>query len=363
MQPTSETSDSSTPTGPYTPGPYSPPTSAAPWPSPYQQPAPPPSVYPPPPEAYQQPGGPAAPGMYPPPPAWYQPGQVGAYPYPPQSPYPPYPPYAQYPYPPAPYPPYPPQAAYPQQWAGQAAQWPTAAQPVARRGMSPALSIILKLASALVSFWLYALIWGWQFGLGVMVMLFVHEMGHYIVIRAKGMPAGLPTFIPLFGAFVTLRQMPKNVRDEAEIGIAGPIAGAFVGAAFLVIYAFTGLGVLIPLAYFSFWLNLLNLIPVSPLDGSRVTSAITKWIWPIGLVALGVGAWFTQNFVLALLFGVGIFQMISRFRANEKTPYYAISGGSRILVTLMYFGLIAALALLCYILQPMLAQSGFAFGL
>jgi Zn-dependent protease len=108
---------------------------------------------------------------------------------------------------------------------------------------------------------------------------------------------------------------------------------------------------------------LLNLIPVAPLDGSRVTSAITKWIWPIGLVALGAGAWFTQNIVLLLLFGVGIFQMISRFRANEKTPYYAISTGSRILVTLMYFGLIAALALACYVLQPIAAQMGWAFGL
>jgi Zn-dependent protease len=224
--------------------------------------------------------------------------------------------------------------------------------------MPPALSLILKLASALISFWLYALIWGWQFALGVMAMLFIHEMGHYIVIRAKGLPAGLPTFIPLIGAFVTLRQMPKNVRDEAEIGIAGPIAGAIVGAAFLLIYAFTQLDVLIPLAYFSFWLNLLNLIPVAPLDGSRVTSAITKWIWPIGLVALGVGAWFTQNFVLLLLFGVGIFQMISRFRANEKTPYYAISTGSRILVTLMYFGLIAALALACYELLPIASHLG-----
>jgi Zn-dependent protease len=227
--------------------------------------------------------------------------------------------------------------------------------------MSPALSLFLKLALALLSFWLYALIWGWQFGLGVMAMLFIHEMGHYIVIRAKGLPAGLPTFIPLFGAFVTLRQMPKNVRDEAEIGIAGPIAGAFAGAAFLVIYAFTRLDVLIPLAYFSFWLNLFNLIPVAPLDGSRVTSAISKWIWPIGLIALGAGAWFTQNFILVALFVLGIFQMISRFRANEQTPYYAISTGSRIMVTLMYFGLIVALALACYGLQPYLM--GWSIGL
>jgi Zn-dependent protease len=215
--------------------------------------------------------------------------------------------------------------------------------------------------SVLVSFGSYWLFWGWQFGLGIIAMLFVHEMGHFVVIRAKGLPANLPIFIPLLGAFVSMRQMPKNVRDEAEIGIAGPLAGTVGGVVFLLIYAQTHLEIMLPLAYFSFYLNLLNLIPVSPLDGGRVTSAISKWIWPFGLAGMAIGAWYTHSILLIALCVVGVFQMIERFRVSENTPYYAISTGARVYITFMYFVLAAALAFASFVLQPLILQAGWPF--
>src|SRR5262245_13156155 len=144
---------------------------------------------------------------------------------------------------------------------------------------------LIPFGSALLSIGAYAwLFGGWQVGAGIVVLLFIHEMGHFLLIRAKGLPASLPVFIPLVGAYVALRRMPHDARDEAEIAIAGPVAGALAGAACYALFLQTGLHLFLLLAYFSFLINLLNLIPVSPLDGGRIVGAISRWIWPLALV-------------------------------------------------------------------------------
>jgi Zn-dependent protease len=194
-----------------------------------------------------------------------------------------------------------------------------------------------------------------------MALLLVHEMGHYVVIRAKGLPAGLPIFIPLVGAFVTMRRAPQSVRGEAEIALAGPIAGTVGGVICLLAYWQTGLPVLLPLAYFSFYINLLNLIPVGPLDGARVTAAISKWIWPLGLLGVALGAWYTHDVLLIVLGAVGAFQLITRFGEAGKSSYYDISLGARIYVTLLYFGLAAVLAYATFTIQPLMQARGGLF--
>ncbi len=224
------------------------------------------------------------------------------------------------------------------------------------------VKFLLPALSVIVSFGVYAAIFGWQFGLGIIVLLFIHEMGHYVVIRAKGLPAGLPVFIPLLGAYVAMRKMPHNVRDEAEIGIAGPIAGGLAGLLCLGLYFQTALPVLVPLAYFSFLINLINLAPVAPLDGARVTAAISRWFWPVGLLLLAVGIYYTQNIFLILIGVIGLFQMIARFRESPaQRAYYAVSAWTRVYVTALYFGLIAALALALVFTQHLLPMSGLVY--
>ncbi|HLY30665.1 MAG TPA: site-2 protease family protein [Ktedonobacterales bacterium] len=218
---------------------------------------------------------------------------------------------------------------------------------------------LLPLLSAAVSFALYTALFGWQFALGIIALLFVHEMGHFVVIRAKGMPASLPVFIPLLGAYVAMQRMPHNVRDEAEIGIAGPLTGALGGLACLGIYFETHLPIMVPLAYFSFLINLLNLVPVAPLDGARVTAAISRWFWPIGLIMLAVGVYYTQSIFLVLIGLIGFFQMIERFRASPaQRAYYAVSPLVRVYITTLYFGLIASLALALFFSQSLLPATG-----
>ena len=149
------------------------------------------------------------------------------------------------------------------------------------RALGRYLIFIGSAALSVVAFWLWTD--SWLLGVGIVALLFVHEMGHFIVIRAKGLPASLPVFIPLLGAYVTMRQAPRNVRDEAEIALAGPIAGGLAGLGCLALYQVTGERALITLAYLTFFINLLNLVPISPLDGGRVVGAISRWLWPIGM--------------------------------------------------------------------------------
>ncbi len=208
--------------------------------------------------------------------------------------------------------------------------------------------------SILISLAIYAAIWGWQFALGIIFLLFLHEMGHVIVLRAKGVPASAPIFIPLMGAFVAMKGMPRNAKDEAEIGIAGPILGT-VAALLCLVPFFTGsrIGLWPALAYFGFFINLFNLIPVTPLDGGRIVGAISRKAWIVGLLLLGgvflydltVRHYF--NLFLVLILVLSTSQVYQQFKqGNQAGSYYQVPLGTRIGIGVAYFGLAAFLVVM-----------------
>ncbi len=221
----------------------------------------------------------------------------------------------------------------------------------------PLLAPLLKFGwlgfSALFSVAVYSLIFGWQFAVGLVLLLFVHEMGHAIVMKLKGIPIGGMIFIPLLGAAVIMKQMPKNAKDEAEVGIAGPIAGAIAAMVCLTLAREYPDMVWAPLAYFGFFINLFNLIPIVPFDGGRVLGAIDRRIWIIGfigLVAFQIWSWVNGNHSLFLLLFVilAATQLWTR-RSVPNTPearaYYDVPIAERIVLGLAYFGLAAVLVL------------------
>src|SRR5207237_2339700 len=109
--------------------------------------------------------------------------------------------------------------------------------------------------TALISIAVYSLIFGWPFAIGLVALLFIHEMGHAVVMKLKGIPVGGMIFIPLLGAAVFMRRMPKNAKDEAEVGIAGPIAGAIAASVCLFLALQSPVrSVWAPLAYFGFFM-------------------------------------------------------------------------------------------------------------
>jgi Zn-dependent protease len=209
--------------------------------------------------------------------------------------------------------------------------------------------------SALFSVVVYSFIFGWPFAIGLVALLFIHEMGHALVMKLKGIPVGGMIFIPMLGAAVTMKQMPQNARDEAEVGIAGPIAGAIASSICLAIAETTPHipTFWAPLAYFGFFMNLFNLIPIVPFDGGRVLAAIDRRIWIVGflgLLAFQIWSWINGNYSIWLLFF--IFMAATQLWSRGSTPntaeakaYYRVPIGTRLVLSLLYFSLAAVLVL------------------
>lgn len=215
------------------------------------------------------------------------------------------------------------------------------------------LKLFTVVGSAFVSVAAYALIWGWQFGLGFVLLLFVHELGHVAVAKYQGLPVSAPVFIPFMGALILMKEMPQNAWREAQIALGGPIVGA-LGAA-----ACWGAGValdsdlLVALAYVGFLLNLFNLIPILPLDGGRAVGAVHPVFWVLGAAVLVVAAvvWLSPAvlFIVALLGGLELWGRGRDWWRNRGVEggnrYYAISGWQRLAVGAVYVGLAGALVL------------------
>src|SRR5437868_13188579 len=138
-------------------------------------------------------------------------------------------------------------------------------------------AVLLKfkfLLSMLVSAAFYVWLGGWWFGIGLILLLFVHEMGHVVEAKRQGLPVSVPVFIPFMGALITMKQMPHNAWREARLAIAGPLLGS-AGALLLYILGLVyDSQQLKALAFLGFLLNLFNLLPVIPLDGGRIAAAL-----------------------------------------------------------------------------------------
>jgi Zn-dependent protease len=126
-----------------------------------------------------------------------------------------------------------------------------------------------KFASIFVAVGGYALIWGWKFAIGIVLLILVHEMGHYIEARLQGLHPALPVFIPFLGAYVAIKE-ERNPWQHARIALAGPILGG-IGAAAVWLYGEADSSRLLQaLGYTGFLLNLFNLLPVGFLDGGHI---------------------------------------------------------------------------------------------
>ncbi len=158
------------------------------------------------------------------------------------------------------------------------------------------------LASMLLAFSVYWTLWGWRFALGFIASIYVHEMGHVAALTRLGIKATAPMFIPGIGAVVRLKQYPVTPREDARVGLAGPIWGLAAAAVAYAVYRATGSQTWGAIAQVGAWVNLFNLLPVWQLDGARGFRALTRgdrWV-VVALVALMWVA--THEGLLVLLF-------------------------------------------------------------
>lgn len=195
------------------------------------------------------------------------------------------------------------------------------------------------LLSMLVSLGVYWTIWGWQFALGVVLSIYVHEMGHVAALRRFGIPASAPMFIPGFGAVVRMETYPQTTKEDARVGLAGPIYGLGCAALVTTAYYATGYPLLAAIASVGAWINLFNLVPIWQLDGSRGFRALSKldrWIFVV--LAGTCGLFFDEGLYLAIA-AVGVFRIFSSEAPAEGDRRTA----TEFAVLLVGLGLIAAL--------------------
>lgn len=169
------------------------------------------------------------------------------------------------------------------------------------------LSTVFKLKfllSFVAFFGFYWAAFGMKFGLGFAVLILIHEMGHYIEIKRRGLPADMPVFLPGFGAYVRWQALGVPVETHAYISLAGPFAGFLASVACALIWYQTQDSIWAALAYSGAWLNLLNLIPVWMLDGGQAALALGKTERFLLLMAC-LGLWLALNETLFLIVALG----------------------------------------------------------
>lgn len=197
--------------------------------------------------------------------------------------------------------------------------------------------------SMLLSLGVYWTQWGWQFALGLVVSIYIHEMGHVATLQRFGIAATAPMFIPGVGALVRLRQYPTTPQEDARVGLAGPLWGlGAILAAYLVFLA-TGWASWAAIARVGAWINLFNLLPVWQLDGSRGFRALSRgqrWLVVLALALLWYITWEGLLVLLALVAGMRACAADAATTPDRRT-------------LLHYIGLAVAFAWLCTVHVPL----------
>jgi Zn-dependent protease len=174
-----------------------------------------------------------------------------------------------------------------------------------------------KLGGAIVSMFItvgaYALIAPWSFAIGLVLMILIHEMGHVLAAKRKGLPVTAPVFIPFMGALITLKKHPADAVTEAYIALGGPMLGTLGAVIAYAIGVQYDSPLLISISYIGFYLNLLNLLPIHPLDGGRISTAVTRWLWVVGLLGGLVIIIYLKSIIFMIIWAMFAYDLYKKF--------------------------------------------------
>ncbi len=206
------------------------------------------------------------------------------------------------------------------------------------------LKFLLSLGAFVAFYWA---LFGAQFGIGFAMLILLHEMGHFIAVKRRGLPADMPVFMPGFGAYVRWSALGVSAETRSLVSLAGPLAGCIGSAVCSALWFETGDSLWIGLASLSAMLNVLNLIPVWVLDGGQAILALGKFDRiALSVAATLLAAIFWQPIFL-LVAGGAIYQAFRRDAPSSSNPN----------VTAYFIGLLAALGGIIKLLPPLPSAS------
>jgi len=168
------------------------------------------------------------------------------------------------------------------------------------------------LLSMFAFFGVYWSLYGWAFALGIVVSIYIHEMGHVYVLRRMGIASSAPMFIPGLGAFILMKQHIKDASIDAKVGLAGPVWGLGAGIAAYIVYLATGSAIWGAIAAVTGFLNLFNLIPVWQLDGSRAFHALARWQRWVAVIVIAAAFQVSGQRLLLLVGIVALYRCFQR---------------------------------------------------
>lgn len=202
--------------------------------------------------------------------------------------------------------------------------------------------LLTTFGSMLVMIVVYAQMYGWGYGVGFVLLIFIHEMGHYFVAKQLKLNVSAPLFIPFVGAFISMKEMPRDAVTEAKVALGGPILGSLGAVLCLLIGNEMGSDFFLALAYSGFMINIFNLIPIHPLDGGRIVSAISPKLWYVGIPVMAFAAIFFFNPIIIIFLILGIIQVYKQWKSPDE-EYYNTPSSMRKTFAALYFGLITLL--------------------
>jgi Zn-dependent protease len=224
---------------------------------------------------------------------------------------------------------------------------------------------LLTVSTLFISFGVYALYAGPAFAAALVGMILVHEMGHVVEIRRQGLKATAPVFIPFLGAAIFQRSHPQDALRQAQIGIAGPIAGTIGATICYVLFGYTGWSVFALAATLGFFINLFNLIPVGMLDGGWILAPVSKWFQVVGLVLMvGMVLVFGLSPILFIIVLFSLPTIFARFRMADSSYFtsvpplgrWAMGAAWLLLVLYLGFALVASQEQLAPTIQQIRGQ-------
>ncbi len=202
---------------------------------------------------------------------------------------------------------------------------------------------------------LYWALFGPIFAVIVVGMILIHELGHYVWMKAYKLNPKPIMFIPGLGAFVEMEKMPADQATDAWVALAGPLVGGVAAAGFYYFGVMSHNLLLMAAGSVGLFLNLIQLIPAKPLDGGFVISAINKWLLIPGIGIIFAYAFFFHSFLFGIVGVIAFFNVINQFKNPDQRP---MRGGQiqtpattaqRVTIAIAYFGLAGMLGYLYWL--------------
>jgi len=203
------------------------------------------------------------------------------------------------------------------------------------------------LASMVLTSFTYSFFFGWPYSLGMVGLIFVHELGHLFVMKYYNIPFSPMVFVPFMGAVISMKDHPKDAWQDAMIAFGGPVLGSVGAAGLAGAGAMTDSQLCFALSDFGYMINLFNLMPIGQMDGGRIGGAIHPGLQVVGIAAGGAMVYngLIHNPLVYLILGAGTYSTARRLLGyhDYHESYYKIGGDKKAAISVAYIGLIGAL--------------------